>query len=400
MLVSKRVLAIVLGTGLVMTPAYAGPQTQKAQAGVKDKIESMVKPQDISERKTVNAPRIQIALLLDTSNSMDGLISQAKSQLWKLVNELAEGKKNGETPIIELALYEYGNSGIAVSKGYIRQVLPLSTDLDGVSEKLFALKTNGGQEYAGQVIKTALDELEWSKRADDMKLIIIAGNEPFTQGPVHYESACERARTKGVIIDTIHCGNEATGVATKWKAGADCGGGIYMVINQDEQVVDIPTPYDDEIVQLNKKLNQTYLGYGARGKEYKSRQETQDVNAASISKGTSIARLKSKVSKAYNNEAWDIVDAYKKDKDKVLALPESELPKEIKGLSQEKRASFIEHKSKERDELRAQIKALQDKRDAIVAAKRREMAATKTLDNVMVGAVRAQATRKGYNFSK
>ena len=32
-------------------------------------------------------PRVQLALLLDTSNSMDGLIDQAKSQLWKIVNE-------------------------------------------------------------------------------------------------------------------------------------------------------------------------------------------------------------------------------------------------------------------------------------------------------------------------
>jgi hypothetical protein len=35
---------------------------------------------------------IMLALLLDTSNSMDGLIDQAKSQLWKIVNELASCK--------------------------------------------------------------------------------------------------------------------------------------------------------------------------------------------------------------------------------------------------------------------------------------------------------------------
>jgi hypothetical protein len=33
------------------------------------------------------ASRVQIALLLDTSNSMDGLIDQARSQLWRVVNE-------------------------------------------------------------------------------------------------------------------------------------------------------------------------------------------------------------------------------------------------------------------------------------------------------------------------
>ena len=36
-----------------------------------------------------NKNLIQMAILLDTSGSMDGLIEQAKAQLWKIVNELA-----------------------------------------------------------------------------------------------------------------------------------------------------------------------------------------------------------------------------------------------------------------------------------------------------------------------
>src|SRR4030095_9928908 len=45
---------------------------------------------------------IMMALLLDTSNSMDGLIDQAKSQLWKIVNELHEAKwGDGYRPVIK-----------------------------------------------------------------------------------------------------------------------------------------------------------------------------------------------------------------------------------------------------------------------------------------------------------
>ncbi len=43
-----------------------------------------------------DAPRVQVALLLDTSNSMDGLINQAKSQLWRIVNEFAKARKDGK----------------------------------------------------------------------------------------------------------------------------------------------------------------------------------------------------------------------------------------------------------------------------------------------------------------
>ena len=38
-------------------------------------------------------PAVQIALLLDTSNSMDGLIAQAKTQLWSVVHEFVRAKK-------------------------------------------------------------------------------------------------------------------------------------------------------------------------------------------------------------------------------------------------------------------------------------------------------------------
>ena len=100
-------------------------------------------------------PKIQIALLLDTSNSMDGLINQAKSQLWKIVNEFVTAKRDGQRPEFMVALYEYGNSRLEREEGYIRRVLPLTTDLDKVSEQLFALTTNGGQEYCGQVIEVA-----------------------------------------------------------------------------------------------------------------------------------------------------------------------------------------------------------------------------------------------------
>ena len=62
---------------------------------------------------------IMLALLLDTSNSMDGLIDQAKSQLWKIVNEVAAAKTgDGKQPNIKIALYEYGNDGLSSDEGY------------------------------------------------------------------------------------------------------------------------------------------------------------------------------------------------------------------------------------------------------------------------------------------
>src|SRR5262249_25073616 len=155
------------------------------------------------------APKVQLALLLDTSNSMDGLIDQARSQLWAVVNELAAARRAGEPVVLEVALYEYGNNRIPASAGYVRRLLPFTTDLARVSEELFALTTLGGEEYCGLVIQSALDQLRWSPAPGDLKAIFIAGNEPFTQGPVDFRPVVVRARARGITVNTIHCGPRA-----------------------------------------------------------------------------------------------------------------------------------------------------------------------------------------------
>ncbi len=199
---------------------------------------------------------VQLAILLDTSNSMDGLIDQAKTQLWKIVNEMSRSKRNGENIDLNVALYEYGNDNLSSEKGYVRMVVPLTNDLDKISEELFKLKTNGGSEYCGTVISKAIKDLKWKKSNDELKVIFIAGNEPFTQGSIDYRNSCRNAISKGIIVNTIYCGNYDEGVQTNWKDGADLADGKYINIDQNQEIVHVETPYDDELVKLGQQLKQ------------------------------------------------------------------------------------------------------------------------------------------------
>ena len=208
---------------------------------------------------------IKVALLLDTSNSMDGLINQAKSQLWEIVNELSYAKCENEHPNLQIALYEYGNDNLSSRKGYIRKVIGFSSDLDEISEKLFSLTTNGGNEFCGEVILTSLKQLEWGSNKDDLKLIFIAGNEPFTQGNINYVDAAAQANEQNVIINTIFCGNYKNGVSGKWQHGAKLANGDYMAIDHNEAIVYIASPYDDAIIKLNNQLNVTTIYNGRQG---------------------------------------------------------------------------------------------------------------------------------------
>jgi uncharacterized protein YdaT len=355
---------------------------------------------DSTPVQTTAKSKIQVALCLDTSNSMDGLIDQTKSQLWKMVNELASSRRDGEIPDIELALYEYGNSGLSATVGYVRQVSVLTTDLDLISEKLFELKTNGGDEYCGWTIQSVTDDLEWSKSNDDLKLIIMAGNEPFNQGKVDYKISCKAAISKGIMINTIHCGDYETGVRTFWKDGADLSDGEYMNINQDAKVVHIETPFDTEILELNQRLNDTYIGFGRSGKNRKEMQMEQDVNAASYGEANNVERAVSKSKAAYRNEEWDLVDAMKKD-DKVLKDVKTEdLPEAMQVMTKAEQKEYVEKKATEREEIQTKINDLNTKRQAFIAEKQKTDGAALTLDNVMLKAVRKQAEAKRFLIRK
>src|SRR5438445_12934660 len=114
---------------------------------------------------------------------MDGLIGQARTQLWKIVNEFAKAKKGGVQHDLEVALYEYGNNGLDAKPHWIRMDVPFTDDLDKVSDELFKLKTNGGEEHCGAVLKRATKDLKWPASDTVLKCIFIAGNEHFTEEP-------------------------------------------------------------------------------------------------------------------------------------------------------------------------------------------------------------------------
>jgi hypothetical protein len=341
---------------------------------------------------------IMLALLLDTSNSMDGLIDQAKSQLWKIVNELAGAKcDDGARPNIKIALYEYGNDGLPSSEGYIRLVSPLTGDLDVISEKLFALRTNGGNEYCGYVINTSLKQLEWSTSKADLKMIFIAGNEPFTQGPIPYQTACALAKEKDVVVNSIFCGPFSEGVETSWKNGASLTNGTYMSIEQDRKTVYIPSPYDEKIDALNDQLNKTYIYYGKSGSYKKEQQELQDSNAESYGQSNKVERAVSKSSHAYNNSTWDLVDAAKDDDKVVTQTNEEYLPKEMKGMTVEQRKVYVKEKSAERENVQKEIQVLSEKRKQYITSHSTTENET-SLDATMLKAIKEKGKTKNLSW--
>ena len=350
------------------------------------------------------ANKVQIALLLDTSNSMDGLIDQAKTQLWKVVNTFNDAKRDGQVPFVEVALYEYGNNSLEIGNNWIRQVEPLTRDLDEISRELFAFKTNGGDEYCGAVILRSLSDLNWDPSPKTYKVIFIAGNEPFTQGPVDARQACRDAMAKNIVVNTIHCGNRDEGIAGAWHDGPALAGGSYLAINQDKAVAHIDAPQDKEIATLGIELNKTYVGYGKGWQASAVKQQTADQDAVANEKsGAAVQRAMAKCGANYYNTSWDLVDACREGTVKITELKEADLPEAMRKMTVAEREAHVAKMTAERAAIQTKIQELSRQRDAFVseaAKKQAESTGEQTLDQVIAGTVKEQAAACGYTFNK
>lgn len=341
--------------------------------------------------------KIQVAILLDTSGSMQGLIEQAKSRLWNIVNTLTTLKYKGKTPDIEIALYEYG-SYKQYGGDYIRRITPLTVDLDLISQELFALTTSGSEEFCGTVIQRAVKELEWGQNDADMKLLYIAGNEVFDQGSVSYKTAIAEALKHDIFVNTIHCGDETTGIRDLWKDAAQRGNGKFFNIDADATVRAIKTPFDPQIILCNNKLNDTYISYGATGKERKINQVVQDSNAGSISSSNYAERAVSKAKAVYKNTSWDLVDKMKEDKNALSSIRKEELPDELKGKSLEEIKNIITQKEKERSAIQKEIAELALQRQIYIDEQLKKEGDDKAddLGKAITESILAVAKIKGY----
>jgi hypothetical protein len=348
----------------------------------------------------VENTKIQVALLLDTSSSMDGLIEQAKSRLWNIVNTLTTLKYNGKTPDIEISLYEYGNDGLSPKSNFIRQITPLSTDLDLISEKLFALRTNGGEEYCGAVIQDATKNLTWGNDTNNMKLIYVCGNEAFNQGGINYKEAISSALKNDIYINTIFCGNVQEGVNTFWKDGADKGKGKFFNIDSNKVIEYVATPYDDQITKCNDRINNTYINYGAKGVEKKRSQMKEDENAKTISASNMVSRAESKSKAVYKNDTWDLVDKVKTDDKALDKLQKAELPAELQNKTKEELKVIVAQKTQERETVQKEIGELAKKRQAYLDQESKKTKTADDLGNAINTSIVAFAKVKGYSVEK
>ena len=346
-----------------------------------------------------NKPIIQLALILDTSTSMQGLLDQAKTRIWQLVNTLAKASRQGKSAEIKIALYEYGNARLGSDANYMQQVLPFTNNLDVISKALFSLSPKGSTEYCGAVIQKAITELDWQSNPHGLNLIFIAGNEAFTQGTIDYKMACGTAARQNIIVNTIFCGMLQEGIHHQWHTGASLTGGQYANLDMTIQQTVSDSPYDEAIAAKNSALNETYIPYGKEGLAQQENQIAQDENAMTYGYANAIARTNSKISHLYNNNSWDLVDAYQNNQIKLKSLKPHELPPIMRTMTLTEKENYIQWHAERREKINAEIQSLLAKRQGYLKSETQKEVAEIRLENIMTKAIKKQARGVGFEFS-
>jgi hypothetical protein len=228
-------------------------------------------------------------------------------------------------------------------------------------------------------------------------VIFIAGNEDFLQGDIAFSQACTEAKKKGVIVNTIYCGDRMQGIKEHWNLGSECGGGSYTNINQHAKMDDIATPYDDQLFNLNNQLNKTYIGYGSAGKANQAKQAEVDQMNYGLSKSVAAKRVavKSK-NELYSNSSWDLVDAAKSDSLIINKVDVKTLPDSLQRKSRAELQQFVKTKQKERTSIQKQIETVNTKREAYIATEKAKAASgghQQTLESEIEKIIKQQAKR-------
>ncbi|MFY9341972.1 MAG: cytochrome P460 family protein [Planctomycetota bacterium] len=338
---------------------------------------------------------VDLAICLDISGSMDGLINAARQNLWAVVNDLARLQP---TPTLRVALLTFGCTTHDAEKGWVKVETGFTTDLDLVSQKLFALTTNGGDEYVARVMQAALGELQWTPDSQALKLLFVAGNESAQQDKaVDLLAICKAAIGQGIVVNSIYCGNPADELAPAWREIAKSADGKFAAIDKDNAVV-IVTPFDEQLTALSAAMNPTFVPYGAQRAYWVGNQAAQDSNAASLNPAAAAQRGQTKACDLYCNSHWDLVDACADPKFKLEDVKKDDLPEALRALSIADLRAHIATQKQKRGEVQAQIMALGKQRDAFVLAEqtKRAVSGDKLFEQAVLESVREQAAARGF----
>jgi Mg-chelatase subunit ChlD len=362
-----------------------------------------------SPKASVAIPQVEVCFVLDTTGSMGSLIQSAKDKIWSIANELVSAKP---TPNIKFGLVAYRDR----QDTYVTKVFDLTDDIDALYEHLMALRAKGGNdtpESVNQALHDAVTKMKWSQGRRVLKLVFLVGDAPPHMDypdDIKYPKVCELAMEKNLIINTIQCGTIAE-TTVVWTDIARKSEGQYAAILQSGGTVAIVTPFDKEIADVNRQLNETIVGYGDAATQLAVRSKIALNAESKIEAVADRADYFRKVRRFGGGGAGfkgkilggkdDLIEQVIGKTIKIEEIDVDKLPADLKKMPVEKRIAVIKLKVEQRRKLQNKIDELLKHRSAFVTKEKDRLAKNGQIDSFDLKVkeiIRTQAARKGIKF--
>ena len=326
--------------------------------------------------------RVEVAFVIDTTGSMADLIDGAKKKIWSIASTIVDTNPDAE---IAMSLVAYRDRG----DDYVVKSEALSEDIQGLYSKLIKLEADGGgdtPESVNEALDKAVGGLQWT-RGDNVKhIVFLVGDAPphmDYEQERQYPKILQMAYDKHIIVNAVQAGDMAE-TTPVWKEIAQFGHGRYIAIPQSGgQISIIITPYDDEILQVQKLLDESVLPYGDESRKHETSVRMAEKAASSDSVKIDNSKYYSKrtVTREVITGGGDLVSDLENKKIELGAINEEELPAAIKAKPLAERGAFLAGKLKQRQDLEAKMAILIAKRDKFALAEAKKNPSTASVDS-------------------
>ncbi|MGD2134408.1 MAG: vWA domain-containing protein [Maricaulaceae bacterium] len=353
-----------------------------------------------AEQQSSQRPQIEVAFVLDTTGSMSGLIAGAKQKIWSIASEILETEQQAD---IRFGLIGYRDRG----DEYVTVSYDLTEDINGIYGHLLQFEAQGGgdrPESVNQALNEAVTQFRWSEDPHALRLVFLVGDSPPKdyEDDVDYDRTCQLAEDRDIIVNTVLAGT-AQDTGAIWRAIAHLCNGTYMEIPQDGGVQQMATPYDDQINELQQRINQTVLPYGAMEEQAYLYGQLADAAAASTEVASDMAAVRFKNGKLNQvlTGGNDLVEDYEDGVVDLNALNADELPEDFREADLDALRVEVEARVAERGTLNDEMAGIVAERDAWIAEELERRAAEEGEDGFdleVARTIRAQAAERGIEY--
>ena len=343
-------------------------------------------------------PVVEVAFVLDTTGSMGGLIEGAKRKIWSIATAIVDSNPDAD---IRMGLVAYRDIG----DDYVTRKVELTRDIQDLYANLLELKARGGGDWpesVNEALDVAVNKMQWTQGADGTRIVFLVGDAPphmdYAQD-TKYPVTLAVAKQRGIIVNAVLAGN-AQDTERVWRDIAQNGNGEFIPIPQDGgQIVTIETPFDDDIIILQREINGTVIPYGPRAQQKRTESKTQQlasVAAASPARASEMASFINKRAKVTSEAVTgdgDLVADVAAGRNDIAKVKDEDLPDNLRAMKPEARTAEIDKQIAQRKTLNEKLAALVAKRDKYVAEHRKNTPKASSFDRVVEDTLKAQIKR-------